>query len=144
MKIELATKIDQEITSAFKKLIPQLDTTVTSPTLTQLKEIVSSPFIFLFIARNSKLKNKIIGTITLVAYRTPTGLHARVEDLVVEKKSRGKGIGTALLQAALYKAKIMKANMVDLTSRSSRKAANLFYKNLGFKKRKTNVYRYNI
>jgi ribosomal protein S18 acetylase RimI-like enzyme len=142
MKIELVKKINQEIISAFGKLIPQLDTTVSSPTLRQLKQLVSSPFIFLFIAKDSQSKNKIIGTVTLVLYRTPTGFHARIEDLVVEKKLRGKGVGTALLQAALYKAKASKVKIVDLTSRPARKTANLLYKKLGFEKRKTNVYRY--
>jgi len=142
IKIEQLNKISQKTVSIFKKLIFQLDPAVPLPNDYHLKKILSSPSIFLFIARDTKLYNKIVGTITLVLYLTPTGIHAQIEDLVVEKKSRRKGIGRALVKTVLRKAQMMKANHIDLSSRPFRKEANRLYYQLGFKKRHTNIYRY--
>ena len=53
----------------------------------------------------------------------------------------GRGIGEALNQAAIERARAAGARTVDLTSRPSREAANRLYQRLGFVERETNVYR---
>jgi ribosomal protein S18 acetylase RimI-like enzyme len=52
------------------------------------------------------------------------------------------GIGKELNLAALELAKKAGAKTVELTSRPSREQANQLYKNIGFVKRETNVYRF--
>ena len=63
---------------------------------------------------------------------------------MVDEKCRNKGIGEALNQHAINIAKKVGAKTVDLTSRPSREAANRLYDRLGFTKRDTNIYRFEI
>ena len=86
----------------------------------------------------------LYGSLTLVLFRIPTGLRAWIEDVVVDSEARGKGVGQALNEAALDRARAAGAATVDLTSRPSREAANRLYQRLGFKARETNIYRYEL
>jgi ribosomal protein S18 acetylase RimI-like enzyme len=103
---------------------------------------VESPATTLFIARPPT--GEILGTLTLVTFRIPTGVRAWIEDVVVDERARGQGVGEALTRAALAAARKSGAQTVDLTSRPSREAANQLYQRLGFKLRETNVYRYDL
>jgi ribosomal protein S18 acetylase RimI-like enzyme len=87
---------------------------------------------------------RVLGTLTLVMYRIPTGLRACIEDVVVDEAARGQGAGEALTRFALDVAARAGAKTVDLTSRPSREAANRLYQRLGFDRRNTNVYRYEL
>jgi ribosomal protein S18 acetylase RimI-like enzyme len=62
--------------------------------------------------------------------------------VVVDRDARGHGVGTALTMAALDLAHQQGARSVDLTSRASRVEANRLYQQLGFRRRDSNVYRY--
>jgi len=86
----------------------------------------------------------IVGMLTLVTFRVPTGVRAWIEDVVVDNGSRGQGVGEALTQAALELASLRGALTVDLTSRPSREAANRLYSRMGFEPRETNVYRFRL
>lgn len=87
---------------------------------------------------------RILGTLTLVTFRIPTGVRAWIEDVVVDEAARGKGVGEALNRAAVELARAKGAKTVDLTSRPKREAANRLYRRLGFVARDTNVYRYEL
>jgi ribosomal protein S18 acetylase RimI-like enzyme len=84
----------------------------------------------------------IVGMLTLIVCQIPTGTRAWIEDVVVDVKARRFGIATSLVQMALRLAQEAGAVTVELTSRPSRKAANLLYESIGFERRDTNVYRY--
>jgi len=84
----------------------------------------------------------MVAALTIAFYRTPTGLKARIEDVVVDKDSRGKGFGETLVRYAIEKAKQRGCAKVDLTSRPDRTEANRLYLKIGFRSVKTNVYRY--
>ena len=86
--------------------------------------------------------DRYYGTLTLVMYTIPTGTKAWIEDVVVSEDTRSKGVGRMLLERAVFLAKELGANTLDLTSRPSREAANALYTKVGFKPRQTNVYRY--
>jgi ribosomal protein S18 acetylase RimI-like enzyme len=93
----------------------------------------------MFVARDDE---KIIGVLTLVCFRIPTGLRAVIEDVVVDQDSQGHGVGEALTRNAIEYAREKGAASVDLTSRPSRRSANRLYGRIGFEKRETNVYRF--
>jgi ribosomal protein S18 acetylase RimI-like enzyme len=95
----------------------------------------------LFAARQGDV---IVGLLTLVIVRIPTGVRARIEDVVVDEAVRGQGIGARLSQAAIERAAQDGVKTVDLTSRPSRVAANRLYERLGFQERDTRVYRYQL
>ncbi|MHB1711339.1 MAG: GNAT family N-acetyltransferase, partial [Acidimicrobiales bacterium] len=105
-----------------------------------LHEIVASPTSVLLVA--TEATGAIVGSLTLVLFRIPTGLRAWIEDVVVDESARGAGAGEALVIAAIERARDYGAKSVDLTSRPDRDAANRLYVRLGFEARATNVYRY--
>lgn len=142
MDISLVSQVSEEIVEALKHLVPQLSSSAEIPTLQQIQEIAKNES--LFIARDPEQAGKIVGTLTLVTFRIPTGVRAWIEDVVVDESARGKGIGEALTRAALERARQLGAKTVDLTSRPSREAANRLYQRVGFELRHTNLYRYNL
>ena len=142
MEIVEATQVNEELVSAFARLIPQLSSSIRLLTDTELAEIVSSPASVLLVAKDPTRNSEIVGTLTLVLFRIPTGMRAWIEDVVVDSESRRTGVGEALSRAALRRAAEAGARTVDLTSRPSREAANRLYRRIGFTQRETNVYRY--
>lgn len=141
VEVEEVTKVDDELVAAFERLIPQLSSSNPPPTERELAAIVTSRSTVLFVARD---RDQIVGSLSLVLFRIPTGLRAWIEDVVVDEAARGKGVGEALNRAAIDHAAKAGAKTVDLTSRPSREAANRLYQRIGFEKRETNVYRYTI
>ncbi len=139
--IEIAAVADDELVEAFAHLLPQLSQSSPPPDLGQLALLVADPGSVIFLAR---LDGVIVGTLTLVLYRIPTGLKAWIEDVVVDGAARGHGVGESLNQAALTEARARGAKAVSLTSRPSREAANRLYQRIGFTQRATNVYRYDF
>jgi ribosomal protein S18 acetylase RimI-like enzyme len=140
--VTIVDVVDEELVLAFDRLLPQLSSSSPPPTREQLEEVVASPATVLFVAREGD--NPILGSLTLALFRTPGGLKAWIEDVVVDESARGKGVGAVLNEAALDHARSVGAKSVDLTSRPSREAANRLYQRLGFKERETNVYRYDL
>lgn len=136
-------EVNDELVAAFARLTPQLSSSSPPPGHDELSEIVANPATVLFIAREVT-SGQIVGTLTLALFRIPTGLRAWIEDVVVDEETRGKGVGAALNDAALTRARREGARTVDLTSRPTREAANRLYKRIGFVQRETNVYRFDI
>ena len=139
--VELATEATPDLVSAFARLIPQLSRSSPAPTASELSEMIASPATDVLIARDG---SDVLGALTLVVFRIPTGVRAWIEDVVVDDSARGRGVGEALNQFALELARSKGAKTVDLTSRPSRAAANRLYQRLGFVARDTNVYRYSL
>lgn len=139
MQIERVTAVSDELMAAFERLIPQLST-ARVPTRSEVEELVAPPTNTLLIAR----EGEIVGALFLGLYRSPTGLHAWIEDVVVDGAFRGRGIGEALTRAGIERAREQGAHEINLTSRPSREAANRLYQRIGFQKRNTNVYRYTL
>lgn len=144
MQIVQATQATPELVDAFRRLTPQLSSSSPLPTADELAAIVASPAIVLLVARDLDQGGTIVGTLTLVVFRIPTGVRAWIEDVVVDRAYRRQGIGAALTLAAIERARQAGARTVDLTSRPSREAANRLYQRLGFLLRETNVYRYTL
>lgn len=135
------SEVTEELVEAFVRLIPQLSRSNPAPTAARLAEIVDSDATVLLVATESE---QILGSLTLALFRIPTGLRAWIEDVVVDERARGRGVGEALNREALRLAEEAGATTVDLTSRPSRDAANRLYQRLGFIERETNVYRYEL
>lgn len=138
--IETATQVNDELIGALAELLPQLSSSA-PPTAAELAEIVGDPGSTIFLAR---LGGRLVGTLTLVTFRIPTGVKAWIEDVVVDESARGHGVGELLNRAALDRARALGAKAVSLTSRPSRQAANRLYQRIGFVQRETNVYRYDL
>jgi ribosomal protein S18 acetylase RimI-like enzyme len=132
--------ITDDVVATFDRLIPQLSSSNPPPSADALSQMAADPNIVLFVARNSD-EGRIVGTLTLAFFRIPTGLQARIEDVIVDESARGGGVGRMLTNAAIDRARDAGAKAVGLTSRPAREAANRLYLRLGFEMRDTNVYR---
>ena len=139
MIIERVTESSDELIAAIGRLLPQT-AACPIPGRAAVQAIVADPACTLLVARDEE----IVGMLTLAHFRTPTGHHAWIEDVVVDGAFRGRGIGEALTRAALELARELGADEVNLTTRPAREAANRLYQRLGFQARQTNVYRYAI
>ena len=139
-RVEEATIVSADLTASIGRLVGQLSSSAIAPTEDEVREIVESPAARLLVARDDD--DAIIGALTLVLFRIPTGMRAWIEDVVVDESARGRGVGEALTREALRLAADAGARSVDLTSRPSRTAANRLYRRLGFEERETTVYRF--
>ena len=142
IEIAMANTVDDELIAAFNRLIPQLSRSAVLPTRDLIREIVEARASTVLVARDCRASGRIVGMLTLVVFRIPTGVRAWIEDVVVDEAVRGRGVGEALSQEALRRAVSLGARTVELTSSPSREAANRLYQRLGFVRRESNVYRY--
>lgn len=129
------------LVDAFARLIPQLSRSAPPPDAAVLAEIIAAPATHLLVAEEAGV---VVGSLTLVVFRIPTGLRAWIEDVVVDSEAGGKGVGTSLNRFALDLAAELGCRTVDLTSRPSREVANRLYQRLGFAPRETNIYRMDV
>ena len=141
MLIETADRVTDDLLDALTRLISQLK--VSSPRLTrdEVAGLLSSDAVTLLTARTDA-SAPIVGILTLIVYRVPTGVRARIEDVIVDESARGQGIAVALVERALDIAHAKGADGVALTSNPRREAANKLYQKVGFKRWETNVYFY--
>ena len=141
VQIELVKETTDEVVDAVRRLLPQLSQTALPLDREQVARVVNCPASTVLVARSG---GAIVGMLTLVLFPIPSGLRARIEDVVVDHSTRGRGVGDALSRAALELAAELGARTVDLTSRPSRAAANRLYARLGFVRRESVVYRFTI
>lgn len=104
----------------------------------ELVELIESKNSHLFILYGKEEES--IGMLTLGIYPSPSGKKAWIEDVVVDSKFRGQGIGKKLVQHALDFAKENQVKTILLTSNPKRLAANHLYKKVGFQLKTTNLY----
>jgi ribosomal protein S18 acetylase RimI-like enzyme len=137
MNIERVTEADAALAEAVARLVPQLSPSRQGAELAELAELVATPGTNLIVARDA---DAVLGMLTLIVYRVPTGIRAWIHDVVVDETARGRGVGEALTREALRLAESAGAISVELTTRQEREAANRLYRRLGFEQRETNVY----
>lgn len=143
--VRVATEVTPQLVAALSRLIPQLSRSSPPPDAGELGEMIASPATELLVASGAagatSTGDDVLGVLTLVVFRIPTGVRAWIEDVVVDAAARGRGVGDALNRFAIERATDRGAKTVDLTSRPSREAANRLYRRIGFVERETNIYR---
>ena len=139
IKIFEITEADDASLDAVNRLLPQLSKSAKIINGSTLQKLTKSECTRLYVAKEG---DTIFGMLSLVVFSIPTGTKAWIEDVVVDERARGKGVGKELMNHALNVAKELGAKSADLTSRPSREAANKLYQAIGFERRETNVYRY--
>ena len=138
--IEQVKNYSTGLTEAINRLLKQLNTDATLLKDDEVKTMIDSSANRLFVAR--KLNGEeIVGMLNLIVFRIPFAKKGLLEDIVVDKKYRGKGIGTRLISAAIDQARQEELKYIDFTSNPMRVEANKLYQRLGFEKRDTNAYR---
>jgi ribosomal protein S18 acetylase RimI-like enzyme len=141
VQVEVLDNVNDEVVEAFGRLLPQLSRSAKPLDASAVAAVADAPAVTVLVARKD---DTIIGTLSLVMFRVPTGLRAWIEDVVVDEASGRQGAGTALVLEAIRIAEQAGARTVDLTSRPFREAAGRLYERVGFKQRESRVYRYAI
>ncbi|TMD36825.1 MAG: GNAT family N-acetyltransferase [Chloroflexi bacterium] len=110
------------------------------PDMDRLRRLVADPAVTLLLAREGPA---IVGTTTVIVYTTPFWIKARLDEVVVDTAARGKGVGEALVKAALDIGRERGAQVAELQSGrgEAREAAHRLYERLGFRIRHTDVMR---
>lgn len=141
--VEVLQQVSPDVVEAFARLIPQLSSSSPPPTASELQAMVDAPANDVLVALDTAT-GQVLGSLTLITFRIPTGIRAWIEDVVVDAQARGRGVGEALNRCALDLARTKGAKTVDLTSRPSREAANRLYQRMGFQLRNSNLYRFDL
>jgi ribosomal protein S18 acetylase RimI-like enzyme len=141
MRIEAATEATQELLDALTSLLPQLNPQLKPLTMERLSRVIGDPATTLLVVRDD---SRIVGAAAVLVFATPAFVKARIEDVVVEEHSRGKGVGEALVRRCVEVARERGAEIVELQSARWREVANRLYPRLGFELRESNLYRLNL
>jgi ribosomal protein S18 acetylase RimI-like enzyme len=136
--VETLKVIDDADAAALASLLGQLSRTAVFDR-SRLDAIVAHDATELLVARVS---GKLVGTATLVTFPLPSGWRGHVDDVVVDRSMRGRGVARLLLQRMTELAESRGLRTLDLTSRPSRESALRLYKSVGFVRRETNVLRF--
>ena len=141
--VEQIKKYSKEFVGEINNLLKQLNEASSPLEENGLKAFLASPASRLFAAKKL-YDEKIIGMVTLVVISTPFGKKGLLEAIVVDRKYRGHGIATKLIDTLVNQARKEGVSHIDFTSNPKRVEANRLYEHLGFEKRNTNVYRLHI
>lgn len=124
---------------AIRHLLPQLSATAAMPTQEHIEQLIACQDNHLFVAFDEQ--GEIVGMLTLVLVTIPTSRKAWIEDVVTDVKSRGCGIGRALVERAVETARNAGVKRIYLTSNPTRTAAHALYKGCGFTQYDTTLFR---
>ncbi|MER6633100.1 GNAT family N-acetyltransferase [Streptomyces sp. NPDC000987] len=138
LRVDVVREASQEVVDAFGRLLPQLSSTAKPLDREAVDRMVRCDANTVLVARTPEA---IVGTLTLVLSPLPSGLRARIEDVVVDGAARGRGVAGLLTEEAVRIAREAGARTVDLTSRPDRAAANRLYERVGFRSRRSTVFR---
>ena len=117
---------DEAILTSVNRLLPQLSKSARPINGEKWKRLVESECTRLFFAKEG---TDVLGMLSLVVFPIPTGVKAWIEDVVVDKKERGKGIGKLLIEHLINFSKSKSCDKIILNSKES----NIpFYNKLGF------------
>ena len=119
IEVVQTAEVNTELIAAVASLVRQLSTSASVPTHAHLLEMVESPCTTLLLARDRSVGGKIVGMLSLVVFRIPTGVRAWIEDVAVDESTRGRGVGEALSREALRIATERGSRTVELSSRPS-------------------------
>ncbi len=142
MRIDEVTQYTDELLAGVRRLCADLAPAAPPLTPERLREIVAGDPCRLLAARGPG--GELLGMLVLASYPIATGRRFWIEDVAVAAEARGQGIGEALVRRALELARAAGAETVELTCRPARAAANRLYQRVGFVRRETNVYRYDL
>ena len=129
-----------ELHAALARLLPQLNPTLPVPDMARLERLLADPDVTLLVAKDG---DEVVGTTTVIVYTTPFWIKARLDEVVVDASARGKGVGEALVKAALEVGREHGAQVAELQSGRGprRDAAHRLYERLGFRIRDSDVLR---
>ena len=137
--VEPVTSVTLDLVAAMGRLLPQLHPTLPLPTAEVLDDVLQCQATTLLVAREGA-QGPVVGTACVVVYRTPSRLHARLENVIVDDPARGRGVGAALTSEAVRRAREAGCSVIELNTNPRREEANRLYQRLGFERHHTNNF----
>jgi ribosomal protein S18 acetylase RimI-like enzyme len=137
----IVRSVDDELLLAVARLTPHVGDTVSRPGRWELEQIFADGSTVLLVAEAADV---IVGMLAIVMFRSPTGFHARIEDLVVDDYFGLSGVEEQLIKRAMRTSASRGASTLDAECLSTRKPLGALYERLGFARRQTNAYRYKV
>lgn len=93
------------------------------------------PSLNVFVAELNVSPPMVIGCVVLSVVRTVTGGHGFINDMAVLPAYRRRGVGAALFDAALHRARALHLNELMLNTRRTTEHSRRFYTTVGFEDR---------
>jgi ribosomal protein S18 acetylase RimI-like enzyme len=145
MTVTSASAATARLVEALNGLLPQLTARAASLTAEDVARIIAQPGVTLLVAYDdAPSAGPVLGMALVSVVEDLTGRHAHLDDVVVDERARGRGIGAALTAEAIRVASDRGAESLNLTSAPRREAANRLYRRMGFSQYETNVYRLSL
>ena len=135
LKILEKEDISQELQAQLSQLYLQLNSELTQLSLSTILEIPG--YLDVVCCFEGRV---LIGIAMMANYKVVSGHKGMIEDVVVDKNHRGKGIGRKLMEKLLEQARLRKLDDVLLFSGHHRTAAINLYKSLGFHLKSSGLY----
>ena len=123
--------IHAEDTEEINSLLAQLSSDLKELSKQEIVEKLENPNIHVYVAVDEGVT---VGMATLYIVDIFAGINARIEDVVVDEKYRGRRIASNLVESLIWLAREKGVGHIDLTSRPKRSTANSLYEKLGFQK----------
>ena len=133
--------VEDGLIEAIDRLVPQIPGTASVPGRWELEQMVADPGAILIVAESAAV---IVGMLALVVFRTPTGLLAKIEDLVVDEYVELPGTAERLIRRAMKTSASRGARTVEATGPDSPAGVGRIYERLGFERISTTAYRYKL
>jgi phosphinothricin acetyltransferase len=130
-KSELHEAARQQVAALFRQLNPDIK----QVPLQELFE-ADNPITIAYCEDNGA----IVGIALMCTYKVISGHKGWIEDVVVDEKMRGRGIGKKLMEKLLEVAREKQLSEVLLFSADHRQAAISLYKKLGFQRKDSGLY----
>lgn len=139
MDIRILKNIDEKTMEQVGLLLRKLDPSAPEIIPERWKRLLADESFILFVAEEDRM---ITGMLTLTCCATLSRDKYWIEDVIVDESQRGKGIGRALVKAAVSHVRDKGCkDTIYLTSNPSRVSARALYRSEGFEGYDTGVFR---
>jgi ribosomal protein S18 acetylase RimI-like enzyme len=139
--VDVVRQIDEDVARAAERLVPQLSPTSAVPGPWELDQMIKDPGTTLIVARE---RHVVVGMLTLHTFRAMTGIHAWIQDVVIDPVVKGRGVSELLTREAVRLSEQRGTRTTEITSRPSQAGHARLYERLGFERRETHHYRYRL
>lgn len=131
--------VDNLIIEVVDRLVLRLSDSASAPGRWEFEQIVANPGAIVLVAESGAA---IVGLLAVVVYRTPTGMRARIEDLVVDECADPPAVTERLIRRAIKTCESRGAKTLDVSCALPN--VSRIYDQMGFEHRSTTLYRYKI
>ena len=129
--------VNETIAKQVKELFSQLNPSIEQ---VNLAEVFKPENNITFAYCMDKENNKVVGIALMCAYTVVSGYKGWVEDVVVDKTYRGRGIGRKLMEKLVNEGREKGLSEILLFSADKRIEAISLYKSLGFQQKESRIY----